>query len=158
MSDATQQAAVDFVEHMGRVAQGDGLPRIAGRIFGLLLLMDDPQTFAELAGKLQVSRGSISTNTRLLEQLGLIERIGRPGERQDYFQLRDDPYAHLLKGIVNRTERALEGISSARRNIAGGGATAERLRLLERFYGQLAESAEQLASDWMQTSKAKEQV
>ena len=32
---------VDFIERMGLALESDGLPRIAGRIFGLLLLSED---------------------------------------------------------------------------------------------------------------------
>jgi DNA-binding transcriptional regulator GbsR (MarR family) len=79
MEQSNDQAIEQFIERVGLIAQVDGLPRIAGRIMGLLVIYGGPFSFAEIAKRLQVSRGSISTNRRLLENLGVIERVARPG-------------------------------------------------------------------------------
>jgi DNA-binding transcriptional regulator GbsR (MarR family) len=48
--NASRKAVVEeFVERMGLVAEGDGLPRIAGRIMGLMVIEGGPLSFAELA-------------------------------------------------------------------------------------------------------------
>ena len=57
---------------MGVALESDGLPRIAGRIFGLLLVSEDARSLDDLAAELRVSKGSVSTNARLLEQRGLV--------------------------------------------------------------------------------------
>ena len=56
----------DFIEKTGLTAQADGLPRIAGRVFGMLIYDGDVVSFGDLATKLQVSRASISTSIRIL--------------------------------------------------------------------------------------------
>jgi DNA-binding transcriptional regulator GbsR (MarR family) len=99
------RAAEEFVEQMGIYAQADGLPRIAGRMFGFFIVECGPHSFSELADKLRVSRGSVSTNVRILESFGAIERTSRPGDRQDYFRLTDDPYARMLEGSLMRIQR-----------------------------------------------------
>ena len=58
---------VNFIERMGVALDSDGLPRIAGRIFGLLLVSEDARSLDDLAAELRVSKGSVSTNARLLE-------------------------------------------------------------------------------------------
>ncbi|MFQ3629252.1 MAG: MarR family transcriptional regulator, partial [Cyanobacteriota bacterium] len=76
-----------FVEEVGLMFELIGLPRMAGRIFGWLLISQPPhQSSGELAEVLQASKGSISSMTRLLIQLGLIERLPLPGDRRDFFQ------------------------------------------------------------------------
>ncbi len=88
-----------LVEEVGIVFESTGLPRMAGRMFGWLLISDPPyQSPAELAGVLMASKGSISTTVRLLTQLGFIERYIIPGERHDHFRLRED----ALKRTVRR--------------------------------------------------------
>lgn len=73
--------------------EAQGLPRMAGRILGALLVADPPEQSAEdLADTLQASRGSISTNTRLLEGPGLIERVAKPGDRKVYYRNRPDAW------------------------------------------------------------------
>ena len=71
---------------------------MAGRIFGWLLISDPPhQSPSELAEVLQASKGSISTITRLLMQIGLIERISLPGQRRDYFRIKPDAWSQLTR-------------------------------------------------------------
>jgi len=87
-----------FIEEVGLALEGQGLPRMAGRLLGALLIADPPEQSAEeLAETLQASRGSISTMTRLLEGLGLIERVSKPGERRDYFRNKPDAMYQATK-------------------------------------------------------------
>jgi len=87
-----------FVEDVGIAFEQTGLPRTAGRIFGWLLISDPShQSTSELAEVLMASRGSISSMTRLLIQIGLIERISLTGIRHGYFQLRPDAWQHMIK-------------------------------------------------------------
>ncbi len=87
-----------FTEEMGVLFEMFGLPRMAGRIFGWLLISNPPhQSPAELVEVLQASKGSISTTTRLLMQVGLIERISLPGQRRDYFRIRPNAWSEMTK-------------------------------------------------------------
>lgn len=104
----------EFIEKIGLIAQGEGLPRIAGRVFGLLVFEGEAIAFGALAERLQVSRGSISTSIRTLEERGLVKRLTRTGERQEYFQLAGDPYVSLLEGARRRTRKARDEIAESR--------------------------------------------
>lgn len=87
-----------FIEEAGITFEQTGLPRMAGRIFGWLLIADPPyQSNAELAFVLMASHGSISTMTRLLMQLAVIERFSLPGVRHGYFRLRPDALRHTIQ-------------------------------------------------------------
>jgi predicted transcriptional regulator len=87
-----------FIEEMGLLMAGLGLPRMAGRVFGALLLADPPEmTAEELAETLRASRGSISGATRLLERAGIIDRVRKPGERRDRYRNRPDAWNQTLK-------------------------------------------------------------
>ncbi len=97
MPDQLQEEMKRFAEEVGIVFEQTGLPRMAGRIFGWLLVSTPPyQSPSELAEALMASRGSISTMTRLLIQLGLVERSGMLGERQAYFRIKPDAWHHLM--------------------------------------------------------------
>jgi len=64
-----------------------GIPRMAGRILGVLLISDPPeQSMTELCETLQASKSAVSTSTRLLSEMGLIERAPSPEPRQVYFR------------------------------------------------------------------------
>jgi DNA-binding transcriptional regulator GbsR (MarR family) len=87
-----------FVEDVGLFFEQMGFPRMAGRILGRLLICDPPeQSAGQLADALQASKGSLSTMTRLLIQINLVERVGLPGRRRDYFRIRRGAWPHLIK-------------------------------------------------------------
>jgi DNA-binding transcriptional ArsR family regulator len=76
-----------FIEELGMQFELEGgTPRMVGRVLGWLLVCEPPeQSAAELAERLRASKGSISTATRLLLRMGLIERVRLRGERFDRF-------------------------------------------------------------------------
>ncbi|MXX77059.1 MAG: transcriptional regulator [Holophagales bacterium] len=131
-----------FIEAMGLAHEEDRLPRIAGRLVGLLILSPEPVRFDHLTERLRVSRGSISTNTRLLENMGVIQRVTRPGDRRDYFKINEEP--GLLLRIVDRyraRQASAEEMKQALLPESGaGGVVAERLDRFIRFYSILADS------------------
>lgn len=87
-----------LIEEVGVVFEQTGLPRMAGRLFGWLLIAEPPhQSPAELAEVLQASKGSISTTVRLLTQSGFIERHVIPGSRHDYFRLPPDAIKKVIQ-------------------------------------------------------------
>lgn len=154
MEHDTERTIAEFVERMGLITQADGLPRIAGRILGLLLVHGGPFSFADLAKRLQVSRASVSTNTRLLEHLGAIERTNVPGDRQDYFKLRPQPYARMLRGYVERMRRARDTVNETRQALPPDYAGAHgRLHELDAFYEALIESFLTVIENWEASAK-----
>jgi DNA-binding transcriptional regulator GbsR (MarR family) len=104
-----------FIEDFSLYFEQMGYPRMAGRILGWLLICDPPiQSAGELADVLLASKGSLSTMTRLLIQVGLIERVGLPGRRRDYFRIKPGAWPQLIKaqmqsmtGLHQMVERGL---------------------------------------------------
>jgi DNA-binding transcriptional regulator GbsR (MarR family) len=87
-----------YIEDVSVLFEMVGLPRMAGRIFGWLLISDPVyQSHGELAKVLQASKGSISTMTRLLMQIGLIERFSLPGQRRDYFRIKPNSWSEIMR-------------------------------------------------------------
>jgi DNA-binding transcriptional ArsR family regulator len=87
-----------FVEELGMLLELEaGAPRMVGRALGWLLVCDPPeQSAAELAQTLQASKGSISTATRVLLRMGLIERVRRRGERFDRFRAHPEAWDQVV--------------------------------------------------------------
>lgn len=98
MDNEPQLEVKNFVEDVGIFFEHSGLPRMAGRILGWLLICDTPQqSTSELVEVLEASKGSISTTTRLLIRTGLIERFSQPGIRRDYFRIKPGVWHQLIK-------------------------------------------------------------
>ena len=78
-----------FIEDIGLFFEQLGMPRMAGRILGALLISDPPaQSIIDLAQRLNTSKSSISIMARLLVENGLIERVASPMPRQDYYRFK----------------------------------------------------------------------
>lgn len=93
-----------FIERMGLAAESDGLSRIAGRLFGALLLESEPRSLDEFAEQLGVSKASVSTEARRLLERGVAERVGKPGDRRDYYALSPDFFAQIVRFRLSRWE------------------------------------------------------
>ena len=147
MAESVKKVRERFIEQIGLVAQGDGLPRIAGRLMGLMVFDGEPRSFSDLATELKVSRGSISNNARLLESLGVIERVTRPGDRQDYFQLADEPYDAIIEGALARSVKARDTVGKTLQALPAKGQNGPRQRLkeYERFYARIVEALDDVA-------------
>jgi biotin operon repressor len=90
-----------FLESIGGYFTQYGLVRIAGRLLGLMLVVDRPLTLDDMAEALGASRASVSTNIRMLESVGFVERVTVPRDRRDYYRCSSDPWdARIRSGIV----------------------------------------------------------
>ncbi len=116
------EAREKFIEEVGLAAEADGLPRIAGRLFGHLLLSPDPCTLDEIAEALSVSKGSVSTDARLLLRHGWLRRTSRAGDRKDYYEMAPDFFAGIVAyrlEEMGRAARSCRGVDSRLRGGAG---------------------------------------
>jgi DNA-binding transcriptional regulator GbsR (MarR family) len=104
-----------FIEDTGLFFEQLGLPRMAGRILGALLISDPPaQSIPDLALTLQASKSAISTMTRLLTEVGLIERTPSPIPRRVYYRFKSGgwilymrQWLALMAALHEITERGL---------------------------------------------------
>ncbi len=80
-------AAEPFINGMGQLFERYGIPAIGGRLLGLLVVTSQPLSAEQIASILQVSRGSVSTNIRLLLLNGIAEKVVVTGDRRDYYQM-----------------------------------------------------------------------
>ncbi len=96
-----------FVEEMGALFERIGNGRMAGRVWGYLLIVDAEQvSAADLAGALDASPSAISTATRVLITLGLVDRIRLSGERRDHFTIHHGAILSLVRRRVDALNAA----------------------------------------------------
>src|SRR5262245_30957585 len=106
-----------FIEDFGLELASQGLSRTAGRLLGLILMLDDGGDLDYLAKELHVSRASISTNTRLLESIGAIERRSVPGQRRIVYRAARTQQDRAIEAIVMRMRRTLDVLLEARQQL-----------------------------------------
>jgi len=138
----------EVVERIAVLLEADGMPRVAGRLFGLLLLSSEPQSLDALASKLGVSKASISINARMLEDKGVVERVGRQADRRDYYRIADDILERTLEQRIAKIRRFNQAITVARAACATEhDVVCARLENMERAYNHLIEVTERALED-----------
>ena len=99
----------ELVEKIGRHFDREGFQPIAGRILGMLMIMDKEQyTFDEITEELQISKASASNALRNLEIRGDIEYITLPGDRKRYFQLKRQNAFAIIEDVEKKMRAAKE--------------------------------------------------
>ena len=149
----TGEAAEDwesYVERWGLRFEDTGLPRSAGRIWGRLLTCEpEHRSLSELCRDLGISKGTASTNTRLLEGQGLLERVAVPGSREAHYRIPPVAFDELMR-------RKLE-VTEAWRRLAGEGVEmagedpevpSGRLERLHEFYAFIEERQREILEEW----------
>jgi DNA-binding transcriptional regulator GbsR (MarR family) len=135
---STTSTDVRFADEMGLLLNGQGFPRIAGRVLGWLLVCEPAeQSLTDLTKALDVSKASASTAARLLVRLGVAERALGPGARHDYIRMNADAGVRMFRQrtefaaeLQRTTERGLEMLHGAP---APRRARLERMRRLAAF-------------------------
>jgi DNA-binding transcriptional regulator GbsR (MarR family) len=146
----------ELIEEFGLVFETHGMPRMAGRILGRLLMCSPPhQSMTHLAGALQASKASISTTTAMLAQMGFVERLALPGDRQDYFRVRPTSTVMHVRDMTRRLQAQLalveRGMAVADDQSPEGLA---RLMQARDFFRFMATELPALLERWEQTRAA----
>jgi DNA-binding transcriptional regulator GbsR (MarR family) len=109
MSDHQSERERDFVDQIALALERSGLAPVAGRLLGRLLICEPAvQSSADLADYLGTSAGSVSTSTRMLMQIGLIERVRKRGSRAAWFRVREGAWAEIIHAEIGRIRRLRE--------------------------------------------------
>lgn len=156
MSEESQKRVEEFADRFGEFFERSGMPRVAGRIWGWLLICDPPeQSAAQLAEAVHASLGSISTMTRTLMQFGLIERIGIRGERNRSYRIKEGSFTQLLRAKMALTAE-VRRMAETGLALLGDAKPATRARLEEcrDFYAFFEREFPALIRRWEEDRKA----
>ena len=137
-----------FVARMGQSTEQDGFTRIAGRLFGYLLLSEHPCSIQELAKALDVSKASVSTDARRWLEHGILERVPRSDDRRDYYQIAPNFFRKLVQYRISRWENAHGAVKEALTRIEPSPVVAERLAYMDAVNKFALEHLHQYLSEW----------
>ncbi len=128
-----------FVEQMGLMMDHAGGARTLGRLFGLLLAAQQPLSLDDMTTLLQVSKASISTNARRCEQVGLVHRVSKPGDRRDYYEISPGSFSRMLDsrvaGVLEMVRLAQLGLTAIEADNQPARARLEEMRDFYTFVG-----------------------
>ena len=97
----------EFVDRMGLFFETLGASRTMGRVYGWLMICDPPQQLlGELAATLAVSKASVSTVARQLQEAGMVERLPSAA-RQHRYRITPGGFTNVLNAQLARMQSGI---------------------------------------------------
>jgi len=143
-----------FIESMGRYFESYGIPRIGGRILGVLLVAHEPLSAEEIASILKVSRASLSTNFRLLLASAMAEKVTFPGDRTTYFAFPATAWEKAMTVELEGTAALQRLAEQGLRALPSGDPARVRLANLIEWSGFIHDTYERALSKWRAAAAA----
>ncbi len=136
-----------LIDALGRQSAFWGVGKVTGELFAVLYLAMEPLSLGEVAKALKVSKGNVSVAIRVLEQLGMVKRVYRRGDRRVYFEAETDFWLIAHRVLERRNKPEFHESFSTLRESLSHALTAEssihkdfvlsRLDKLNSFYDEL---------------------
>ena len=153
MEEVSPQFRQACVEFFADVVQVLGLPRSVGQIYGLLFASARPLSFTDIAGTLDVSRGTASQGLQLLRDLGAVrsfearEKRAEIGEeRSEMVQARGGYRRELFEPVLELRQLVGGALREKVDPLVGGGGS--RIKRLREFAGNApTESGRKFSAD-----------
>ena len=155
-SSKLNQDQLLYLEKMGIYFEREGFPRMAGRIFALLLTDPGGQLSAsDIVAKIHVSRGSVSTMTRFLIERGLVEKTGSPGKREDLFRLKPDALSAMFAQRVSAVQEFRELLQTGLRMTDPKSPNSRYMAEMADFYNWMESRMPELWKEWEENRNKK---
>ncbi|MGF1504026.1 MAG: MarR family transcriptional regulator [Chloroflexi bacterium] len=123
-----------FVEDFGLFFEAQNLNRTAGRIFGWLLICTPAeQTLDDLTDALQMAKSTVSTSARFLDEVGMVERVSKPGIRKDFYRIRPGFWEQALKGAMSQFA-GFKQFAERGMDLVADDAAPEQVRVLKEMH------------------------
>ncbi len=108
MNKNNNNIQTEFAQAAGMLASRFSLSPIAGQIYGLLYMSPRPVSLNEMVKKLDISKGSASTNVRTLESWGAVKKVWVDNSRKDYYSPNIDALSVVARRIKEGIFRRME--------------------------------------------------
>ncbi|MDH5560611.1 MAG: MarR family transcriptional regulator [Deltaproteobacteria bacterium] len=139
-----------FIEEFGLLIEKFGATRMSGRVLGWLTIAEPKhQNMGQLVEVLKAAKSSVSTALKFLVQIHLVEKCSIPGERTDYYRLKEGVWSGVfdlamykilkMRELADRGLTLLEELNPER---------LEALREMRDIYGFLEEQFPILIKQW----------
>ena len=135
-----------FVEDVARLLIPWGVPPVAARLYGYLLLCPRPVSLDQITEDIEISKSSASVAARLLESYTLARRHSEPGTKRALYAVADNYEAMIRQ--QNQLLDALAGQLNAGSGIVASKEVNARLGEMAEFYRVMRGAMEDAMSRW----------
>jgi DNA-binding transcriptional regulator GbsR (MarR family) len=146
MSNKSSKDERRFVEDVARLLIPWGVPPVAARLYGYLLLRPSPVSLDQITEDLGISKSSASVAARLLESYTLARRHSELGTKRALYAVAND-----YEAMLRQQNRLLDALAEQLNAGAGVVASKEvnaRLEEMEEFYRVMRSAMEDAMSRW----------
>ncbi len=131
------------------------MPNTLKRLMSVMYYYEKPMTLDDMTELLGMSKASMSIAVRELDEMGLVKKIWKKGERKDIYQVEEDNYDsfikffcyHWRKSVVPQTNELKKFISELQEIRDKDDLDVESKELLEKDLKKLYSGIEYL--DWL---------
>lgn len=135
-----------FVEDVARLLVPWGVPPVAARLYGYLLLRPHPVGLDQIADDIGISKSSASVAARLLESYTLARRHREPGTKRALYAVADD-YEAMIRQQNRLLDALAEQLDAGVRIVMSKGVSA-RLKEMADFYRVMRSAMEDAMGRW----------
>lgn len=141
-----------FIENVAGLLLPWGVPPVAARLYGYLLLCAQPISLDEITAGLGVSKSTASVAARLLESYTLARRHREAGTKRALYAVADDYEAMIRQ--QNRLLDALADQLEAGFDVVGSKGAGARLKDMAEFYRLMRGAMDDALRRWKRTKRS----
>lgn len=98
----------NMIDGLGKLSEYFGFNKVMGQLYAVCYLSPRPLSLDDLAAQLTISKASVSTNMRTLEQFGMVREVWVRGERRKYYEAETDFWSIVENILRSRELRDIE--------------------------------------------------
>jgi HTH-type transcriptional regulator, osmoprotectant uptake regulator len=99
----TNEFEKEVIENGQKIMQGYGLDTVTSKIFMIVFIEPKEISLEDISKKSGYCLSSISTKASLLEKLGIITRVKKPGTKRVFFYMEKD----MKTTLISKLEKAI---------------------------------------------------
>lgn len=144
-----------LVDEFGGLYESYGFKRLEGLIIGFLLTREKPASLDDLSDALERSKGPISVAARRLSSIGVIQKVGGPINRRDYYAAHPDIFYNNFRfnmQTVRRNRRVARRFLDQLETTgdADNDHLRDNLEQMEAFYSLMESFYEDFSTRWQE--------
>ncbi|MCK5025716.1 MAG: hypothetical protein KAS15_03945 [Nanoarchaeota archaeon] len=135
----------EFISMYQDMCMMHGMDRALGSIVGILYIEPEPVAMEDIAKKTGYSLASISNKVKMLEQIGMISKMHKPGTKKIYLSV-DKDMSKVMEGMFTKKLAALNMVTSSipkmldkYKNKAKTEKDKKKIDLVENYYKQISQ-------------------
>jgi len=138
-----------YIEETGLLFEKLGMTRMAGRIFGYLIVSDEEQaSFDQIRKALQASKGSISGTVKQLLQIDMVEAVSLPGDRKTYYRIGKMKIGDILRSRMGQFTAFADALAKGEELKSIKDDTSDWLIEASTFYRWVGGQLEDIINKW----------